>query len=129
MRRVQYTADRFSPDFLDWTSRIGSSGASSAGGRIKPDLVAAGVGVVAGRSDGDPESGGTFGCRSEHPTGLDPLILVGTGIHVQIISYLNHKATSSFMNGSILKYPTVIVVNYTSACEAHTYDTLLVRLA
>ena len=56
----QYNEEFYGPGFLDWSSRIGDGGNS---GRIKPDLVAAGVGIVAGRSDGNPESGGSYGCR------------------------------------------------------------------
>ena len=58
---AQYTEAAYGPNNLDWSSRIG--GGTAAAGRIKPDMVTSGVGIVAGRSDGDPESGGTYGCR------------------------------------------------------------------
>ena len=47
--------------------------------RIKPDLVAPGVNIVSARSDGDPFSGGTDGCRCRaktSPAGGDTACLV-----------------------------------------------------
>jgi len=47
--------------------------------RIKPDLVAPGVNIVSARSDGDPFSGGTDGCRccaKTSPAGGDTACLV-----------------------------------------------------
>lgn len=44
--------------------------------RFKPDLVAPGVGIISARSDGDPNSGGTKGCRCAPFPRPDELIFV-----------------------------------------------------
>ena len=72
---AKYTSDTYSPENVHYTSGRGLAVSMQSGralyadlqplqfGRIKPEVVSPGVLIVSGRSDGDPNSGGTNGCR------------------------------------------------------------------